>query len=54
MMKQLTLSALSDELAQAKTKKKEFLNQIERIIPWSEWLEIIKPNYYKGERGNRP
>jgi len=54
MMKQLTLSALSDELAQAKTKKKEFLNQIERIIPWSEWLEIIKPHYYKGERGNRP
>ena len=53
-MKQLTLSALGDELAQAKTKKKEFLNQIERIIPWTEWLSIITPHYYKGERGNKP
>jgi IS5 family transposase len=54
MMKQLTLSAISDELTQAKTRKKEFLGQIERIIPWSEWLEIIKPVYYLGERGNKP
>ena len=53
-MKQLTLSALGDELAQAKTKKKEFLNQIERIIPWTEWLSIITTHYYKGERGNKP
>ena len=54
MNKQLTLSALSDELAQVKTKKKEFLKQIGRIIPWGEWMEIIKPCYYKGERGNKP
>jgi IS5 family transposase len=54
MDKQLTLSALTDELAQAGTKKKEFLSQIERIIPWKEWIELIKPHYYKGERGNKP
>ncbi len=36
MIKQITLSELSDELAQRKTKKKEFLNQIERIVPWGE------------------
>ena len=50
----MTLSALTDELAQARTRKKEFLEQMERIIPWSEWLEIIQPHYYKGERGNKP
>lgn len=50
----MTMSALSDELAQVRTKKKEFLNQIERIIPWKEWLAIIQPCYYKGERGNKP
>ena len=33
MDKQMTLSAFSDELAQVRTKKKEFLNQIERIVP---------------------
>lgn len=54
MNKQLSLSGLSDELSQARTRKKEFLEQMERIIPWSEWIGIIKPHYYKGERGNKP
>lgn len=54
MNKQLTLSYFNDELAQAQTSKKIFLEQIERIIPWDQWLEIIKPCYYKGERGNKP
>lgn len=43
-----------DELEQIKTSKKEFLEKIEGIIPWNEWIEIIKPCYYKGERGNKP
>ena len=54
MNKQVTLSAFSDELAQVRTKKKEFLTQIDRIIPWGEWLTLTKPHYYKGERGNKP
>jgi transposase, IS5 family len=54
MNKQISMSALSDELSQVRTKKKEFLEQIERIIPWSEWIALIKPCYYKGERGNKP
>ena len=48
------MSALNDELSQVRTKKKEFLEQIDRIIPWSEWIALIKPCYYKGERGNKP
>ena len=43
-----------DELSQARTKKKEFLEQMERLIPWGEWVAEIKPCYYKGERGNKP
>ncbi len=54
MDKQITLSALNDELSQVRTKKKEFLDQIERIIPWGNWLDTIRPCYYKGERGNKP
>jgi IS5 family transposase len=54
MNKQMTMAGLSDELAQVKTKKKEFLAQIDRIIPWGEWLSIIQLCYYKGERGNKP
>ena len=54
MNRQISLSALSDEMSQARTKKKEFLEQMDRIIPWGEWLGIIKPYYYLGERGNKP
>ena len=54
MNKQISLSYLSDELSQVRTKKKEFLSQIERIIPWGEWLALIQSCYYKGERGNKP
>lgn len=54
MNKQISLSALNDELAQVRTKKKEFLAQMNRIIPWGEWLSLIRPHYYKGERGNKP
>ena len=54
MDKQVSLSGLSDELAQVRTKKKEFLSQIERIVPWGEWLTLIRPCYYKGKRGNKP
>lgn len=54
MNKQMNLSTLSDELSQVRTKKKEFLEKIERIVPWGEWISLIQPCYYKGERGNKP
>ena len=34
--------------------KKEFLAQIERIVPWDTWVYMISLCYYKGERGNKP
>ena len=37
----MSLSGLSDELAQVRTRKKEFLTQMDRIIPWSKWVKII-------------
>lgn len=43
-----------DELSQARTKKKEFLEQMDGLIPWGKWIEEIRPCYYKGERGNKP
>ncbi|UWN76756.1 IS5 family transposase [Anaerotruncus colihominis] len=50
----MTLSTFSDELANVRTEKKEFLAQIDRIVPWGKWVAEIKPYYYKGERGNKP
>ena len=54
MNKQISLSGLMDELSQAGTKKREFLEQMDRLIPWGKWVEEIRPCYYKGERGNKP
>lgn len=54
MNKQVTMSELTDELSQVRTKKKSFLDQIERIVPWQSWVAMIKPCYYKGEHGNKP
>lgn len=50
----MSLSSLSDELSQVRTQKKEFLSQIDVLIPWVEWMALIQPHYYKGERGNKP
>ena len=36
------------------TKREEFLNQMEEIIPWKEWEKEILPFYYKGKRGRPP
>ena len=50
----MSLLTLSDELSQVRTKKREFLAEIDRIVPWGEWISLIRPCYYKGERGNKP
>ena len=51
---QLKLAMMNDELGQARTSKKEFLDKIESIIPWDTFVGIIEPCYYKGECGNKP
>ena len=51
MNKQMSLSTPSDELSQVRTKKREFLAEIDRIVPWGEWISLIRLYYYKGERG---
>ena len=48
------MSEISDELKQAQTPKKELLERMEQIIPWTEWEKVVQPYYYKGERGNKP
>ena len=50
----MSMSFFTDELAEVKTHKKDFLGQMNQLIPWSEWVAMIKPCYYKGERGNKP
>ena len=54
MERQMRLAEINDEFGAARTNKKEFLEKMDRIIPWSNFISLIQPHYYKGERGNRP
>ena len=33
------------------TKREEFLNKMDDIIPWEAWVDMIRPYYPKGEHG---
>jgi len=54
MNRQMTLVEINDELGAARTNKKEFLEKLERFIPWATFMKLIEPCYYKGEHGNKP
>ena len=54
MERQMTLAEMNDEFGAARTNKKEFLEKMDRIIPWATMISIVQPFYYKGERGNKP
>lgn len=54
MERQMRLAEMEDELSAARTNKREFLDKLEAIIPWEEFIKIIEPSYYKGEVGNKP
>ena len=50
----MTLAEINDEFGAARTNKKEFLEKMDRIIPWAVIISLVQPFYYKGERGNKP
>ena len=51
-MKQQTLSDMEYGCRKKKTKREEFLEIMEEIIPWEEWVAIIRPYYPTGKRGS--
>ena len=36
------------------TRRETFLTMMDDVIPWSEWIGLIEPHYYRGERGRKP
>ena len=53
-MKQLSFSDIEYSNRRKKTKREEFLESMDEIIPWSNWVNIIMPYYYNNKRGRRP
>lgn len=54
MNKQMSMSFLHDELKEVSTNKRVLLERIERIMPWEELEQLIRPYYYEGKYGNKP
>lgn len=50
-MKQQTFSDIEYSNRRRKTKREEFLDSMDEMIPWDYWVSIIKPYYPSGKRG---
>ena len=53
-MKQQTFSDYEYSNRKRKTKREEFLEIMDEIIPWDEWISLIIPYYPSGKRGRPP
>jgi IS5 family transposase len=53
-LKQPSFATLAYEGKKKQTRKEKFLGEMERIIPWKELTDQIKPHYPKGENGRPP
>jgi len=53
-MGQHTFSDIEYSNRRKKTKREEFLDSMEQIIPWQYWVDFIVPHYPSGERGRPP
>lgn len=54
MKKQQTFTDLEYSFRKKKTKREEFLEIMDEIIPWDEWVDVIVPYYPDGKRGRPP
>lgn len=50
-MKQATLGL---NLSTKRTRKREFLDEMDRVVPWAELTSLIEPHYPKGKTGRPP
>ena len=54
-MKQQTLAAESGfERYGKKTRREQFLEEMDRVVPWAELEGLVRPHYPKGENGRPP
>ena len=53
-MKQLTLTDIEYSNRKKKTKREEFLDAMEEIIPWKYWADMIRPFYFNNTPAYSP
>jgi IS5 family transposase len=54
MMKQMSLSNSGFDLSPKRTRKREFLDEMSRVVPWGDLTMLIEPHYPKGKTGRPP
>lgn len=37
-----------------RSRREEFLEEMDAVVPWAEWVALIEPHYPSGARGRRP
>ena len=53
-MQQMTLThQASFERYTKKTRREQFLEEMDAVMPWSELLALVEPHYAKGETGQK-
>ena len=53
-MKQPGFTEIEYGLRKKVTKREEFLNIMDGVIPWEEWVEFVRPFYPSGKHGKPP
>lgn len=54
MKKQQTFTDIEYSCRKKKTRREEFLEIMDEIIPWEEWVGVITPHYPNGKQGRPP
>mgnify|MGYP003593007408 CR=1 FL=1 len=54
MSRQLTFGDLEYSSRKRTSKREIFLDMMDKVIPWREWVDMISPYYFKGQRGRPP
>ncbi|SIT47896.1 hypothetical protein BN2475_840002 [Paraburkholderia ribeironis] len=50
----MTQLGLGLDLSTKRTRKREFLDEMRRVVPWSKLIALIEPHYPAGKTGRPP
>ncbi|MBU3819500.1 MAG: transposase [Candidatus Faecalibacterium intestinavium] len=54
IMAQMTFSDLEYSRRKKKTRREIFLEKMNELVPWAEWVAAVEPFYPRGRRGRPP
>lgn len=52
--RQTSFADLADQGQRRRSRRAEFLEEMDATVPWAEWVALVAPHYPDGRRGRRP